>query len=223
MNITSSKVQNRNILAALAVGIVAMAGTSAHAADYTPFAEAGITFTDTGYKPTFSPKGYQAGAGLTFGAVFSGKHEISVSTGFTRWEGKHDFVPGSFETYGQTEQVPILLNYRYRYTIDQAGRYTLFAGPTAGVIREKTTDHNADLGIGLPASAVGSSSDSAWRAAMGGTVGLTAKIGKGWDASVSAQILRVSAHTFRTFGGFNIDPYPATTRPSFALSVGYSW
>ena len=223
MNITSFKVKNRNTLAAFAVGIIATTGTSASAADYTPFVQAEITFTDTGYKPTFSPKGYQAGTGLTFGAVFTGKYEISLSTGFTQWEGKHDFVPGSFNTYGQIEQVPVLLNYRYRYTLDQAGRYTLFAGPSVGVIYEKTTNHNTDLGIGLPASAIGSSSDAAWRAAMGGTAGLSAKIGKGWDVSASAQLLRVSAHTYHTFDGFNRDPYPATTRPSFALSVGYSW
>ena len=223
MHTNSITVKNHNVLAALAAGALSLVGAAAHAADYTSFVRAEATYTDTGYKMDFAPKGYQAGAGLTFGGLLNSEHEFSLSTGLTDWTSNHNHVAGSFDVYSKVEQVPVLLNYRFHYTLDQDARYSVFAGPTVGFIHEKFTETNTDLGLGFPASATGASSESKWEPAYGGTVGVSVKIGKGWDVSATAQFLRVESHTFRTHGGFDTTNFKDAVRPSFALNIGYGW
>jgi hypothetical protein len=193
----------------------------------TPILRAEVTYTNSGYKQQQNfngigtPKGFEVGPGLTAGVIIDKKHEISLSTGYTKFEGNLFVDPGFNTTTLESEQIPVLLNYRYHLALDKAERYTVFAGPTVGFIHEKFTETNTQLG-GLAASAVGSFSDSAWKLAYGGTVGLKAELGKGWELTATAQALRVSGNTYSIRSG-SVYTFDSAIRPSFALAVGYSW
>lgn len=220
----------QNVLAELTAGpriIIVLAGlaSAVHAASIEPFASAEATYTDSGNKfkgSPWAPNGYELGAGLTFGVRIDTRHELSLSTGYTKWEGDHQIIPGVVNSYSEAEQIPVLLNYRYRLPIDSKGRFTVFAGPTLGVIHEKALHNNIDLG-GVPPGFAGETSDSAWRFAVGGTVGFDAKLSDRWTAGLSAQLLHVAEHTYSEYGGLAKTTYEAATRPSFALTAGYSW
>jgi hypothetical protein len=189
----------------------------------TPILRAEVTYTNTGYRETFAPKGYEAGPGLTAGVLIDKVHEVSISTGYTKFEGKHNFIPADSDAFGESEQIPLLLSYRYNFALDQAGRFTVFAGPTVGFIHEKFTQNNTDLGGGGPAALFGSDSSSKFKLAYGATVGVKASIGKRWDIGASAQLLKVEGNTFTNHSGLSTAKFDDATRPSFALSVGYSW
>lgn len=188
----------------------------------TPILRAEIAYSNTGYKETFAPKGYEVGPGLTAGVLIDKVHEVSISTGVTKFEGKHNVTPGVVDSFVESEQIPLLLNYRYNFALDQAGRYTVFAGPTVGFIHERFTRNNTDLGAGIGALD-GSDASSKFKLAYGATFGVKAKIGKGWDVGASAQFLKVEGNTFTTHSGLSTFKLDDATRPSFALSVGYSW
>ena len=205
--------------------LTALAGLSTAQAEnhFSPIIRAEATYTDTGYSEKFAPKGYEFGEGLTAGVLINTKHEISVSTGLTKWTGATDTVPGSASSTFESKQMPVLLNYRYHFNLDQAGRFTAFVGPAAGLIHETIADNITDLGAGLPASQVGRDSASAWKLAYGGTAGISANLSKHWIVTASAQLLRIDSHDYATNAGFSNLKTPAATRPSFALGVGYSW
>jgi outer membrane protein W len=205
--------------------LTALAGLTTAQAEsrFSPIIRAEATYTDTGYKGAFLPKGYEAGAGITAGVLINATHEISVSTSLTDWTSDTNTTPGAFAATYEVKQMPVLLNYRYHFNLDQAGRFSAFVGPTAGLIQEKFTCTITDLGGGFPASQMGSSSDSAWKLAYGGTAGLTANLGKHWTVSASAQLLKVAGANYATNDGFNTWNQDSQTRPSFALSAGYSW
>jgi len=204
----------------------ALTGATASAAEtVTPFVQAEATYTDSGLKykgSSFAPNGYELGTGLTGGVLFDQKHEISLSTGYTKWTGPHNIVAGVADGHSTAEQVPMLLNYRYHLPLDSKGRFTVFAGPSVGFIHEKHTQINVNLGA-LPANVTGETSDSDWKFAAGGTVGLNAKIGKGWSVGATAQVLEASGSTYSEYGGHAHTTEKSSVRPAFALSVGYSW
>lgn len=214
-------------LKSIALGIICLLTpmASIRAVDISPFATADATYTDSGIEfkgGGKSPDGYELGAGLTVGVRINIRHEISLSTGYTEWESDHNVIPGVFDGQAKAEQIPVLLNYRYRLPLDSKGRFTAFAGPTLGFIHEKASQTNVDLG-GLPPAFVGTTSDSAWKFAAGGTVGLDAKLTDHWSAGLSAQILRVNSSTYSEYGGLAKTTYETATRPSFSLTVGYGW
>ena len=218
---------HKTTITALAA-IAALSGVASANAEsrVTPILRAEISYSNTGYKQNFAgvgsaPKGYEAGPGLTAGVLINKKHEVSLSTGITKFEGSLSVDPGFSSTVLAAEQIPMLLNYRYHFALDKAERFTVFAGPTVGFIHEKFTETNTDLG-GLAASAVGSFSDSAWKLAYGGTVGVKAELGKGWELTATAQALRVTGNTYSVGSGSTYE-FDSAIRPSFALSVGYSW
>lgn len=218
------------------VAVAALTGVVAHAESrYSPFIRAEVTYTNTGYSKNFdpnksvcaAPSGYAAGAGFTTGVLiedmfnFSVSHEFSVSSGSTKWKGETATSPGPFFTHAEAQQIPVLLNYRYHYELDQAGKYTLFAGPTVGFIHETMTnvlrDPNGFTGL------AGSESASKWKPAYGGTVGLTANLTDHWTVTASAQMLHVGSSEYVTHQGEFTTITGSANRPSFALSAGYSW
>jgi opacity protein-like surface antigen len=72
---------------------------------------------------------------------------------------------------------------------------------------------------------VGSYSDTDWKTAFGGTVGLAYKVNKSWEVTASAQALHVSSSTYETLGVSPADAfrYDSATRVSFTLGAGFSW
>ncbi len=214
------------------VAVAALTGVVAHAESrVTPFLRAEFTYTSTGYSKGFdatksvcsAPTGYAAGAGFTTGVLFDKKHELSVSSGVTKWTGETNVVSGVFFTHAESQQIPVLLNYRYHYALDQAGKYTLFAGPTVGFIHETMTNVTKD-----PqnlANGDTSLSASKWKPAFGGTVGLTANLTDLWTVTASAQMLHIGGSEYITNDGSGIfnTVTSSSNRPSFALSAGYSW
>ncbi len=207
--------------------LISLAGlaSAAMAETVTPFVQAEATYTDSGLKykgSTFAPNGYELGTGLTGGVLFDQKHEISLSTGYTKWTGPHNVVVGVADGHSTAEQVPLLLNYRYHLPLDAKGRFTVFAGPSVGFIHEKHTQTIVKLGGGY-VGPTGETSDSDWKFAGGGTVGLNAKIGKAWSVGAAAQLLEASGSTYSEYGGLAHTTEKSSLRPSFALSAGYSW
>lgn len=219
---------HKTTITALAA-LAALSGVASANAEsrVTPILRAEITYSNTGYKQqqnlygVGTPKGYEAGPGLTAGVLIDKKHEVSISTGITKFQGDTRVLAGIASTAIEAEQIPVLLSYRYHVSLDKAERFSVFAGPTVGFIREKFTETNVDLGA-LAASAVGSFSDSAWKPAFGGTVGFKAELGKGWELTATAQALRVTGNTYSVGSGSTYE-FDSAIRPSFALSVGYSW
>ena len=226
MNITSSKVQNRNILVALAVGIAAMAGTSAHAADYAPFVQAEAIYTDNGYPKGILPGGYALGAGITTGVIFAQKHEFSISTSLTQWKGDQfiDTVTLShpIESF-ELEQVPVLLNYRFHYSIGSTGRLNVFAGPSVGVIRQMMTWNVGYAGAVPPLAPNGSYRDSDWRLAYGGSVGASFEINRGWSIAATVRYLREEESSYSFINNATQVQLPHVDNWSYSLAVGYSW
>jgi hypothetical protein len=217
---TIQKFLNRVLIAAALTGVAASAAET-----FTPFATVEATYTDSGIKfkgTPWGPDGYELGAGLTFGVRINTRHELSLSTGYTKWEGDHNVIPGVVDGHAEAEQIPVLLNYRYRLPVDSKGRFTVFAGPTLGFIHEKASQTNVNLGA-LPPNVTGTTSDTAFKFAFGGTFGFNAKLTDHWSAGISAQVLRVESSTYSEYGGAASTTYEAATRPSFALTMGYSW
>jgi len=218
---TIRKLLNHVSIAAVLTSIAAYA-----AENFTPFATVEATYTDSGNKfkgsPIRAPDGYELGVGLTAGVRLNLRHEFSFSTGYTKFEGAHNVIPGFFDGQAKAEQIPLLLNYRYRLPIDSKGRFTVFAGPTLGFIHEKHIQHNVNLGA-LPANVTGTSTDSDFRFSYGGTLGFDAKLTDHWTAGLSAQLLRVDSASYSEYSGAATTHYATVTRPSFALTIGYGW
>ena len=214
---------HKTTITALAA-LAALSGVASANAEsrVTPILRAEISYSNTGYSEQYAPKGYEAGPGLTAGVLINKKHEVSLSTGFTKFNGDHRVIPSVVDVGADLEQIPVLLNYRYHVSLDNAGRYSVFAGPTVGFIHEKYSQTQVDLG-GWPIALRGTSSATKWRSAFGGTIGFTAKLGKGWDLSATAQALSVAGNTYLTHGGTSTFTLEKAIRPSFGLSVGYSW
>lgn len=201
----------------------------AHALTIDPFVQAEATYTDSGLKPDSASsnlKGldsYEFGAAFTFGTVLNLRHEVSLTTGFTRWDADPIVTPGFVSVEYEAEQIPVLLNYRYRLPLDSKERFTVFAGPTVGFIHQKITVTDRQLG-GLPPALVGSESNSDWKFVYGGTVGVNASLTKHWTAGASAQVLKLGSTNFSSFGGLGPSAhFESSFRPSFAVSLGYNW
>lgn len=208
----------------------AMAVTTAHAATVTPFAQAEATLTDSGLKNSISNASAtkyndEVGAGITVGVRINQRHEISLSSGYVDFTGKAPVVtPGIVSVNSKVEQVPVLLNYRYRLPVDSKGRFTVFAGPSIGIVQQKTSLTSTQLGA-LPANLVGTSNNNDSLFAYGATVGVDAKLSKHWSAGASAQVLEVASGGKVPFYGTTTQAvdFKSATRPTFALAVGYSW
>jgi opacity protein-like surface antigen len=215
----------KHTIASLLTATVALA-TSAHAADFTPFVRAEAAFTDTGYDTDFfQPEGFEFGAAITAGVLFGAndRHEVSLSSGYAEWEGDKagDGVNISFND--ELEQIPLLLNYRYHFALSE--KLSLSLGPTAGFIREEvSTNVLINNGV-INVKPVGSYSDTDWKTAIGGTIGVAYKLTETWELTASAQALRVSSSDYATAGvGPNdLRNYDSATRVSFTLGASYSW
>ena len=212
----------------LAVASLVASFTPSYAITVDPFVRAEATYTDSNLNSSTSVygdglDGYELGVGLTFGVHLDSCHELSIGTGHTEWTGNHSSTPGFAAEDSEAEQIPVLLNYRYHLPLDAKRRYTLFLGPTVGFIHQKLTITTTNLG-GLPPPLIGSDTQSDWLFAYGATVGLNAALTTHWTVGVSAQVLKVEESEFTTFGGAGpFGKFESQTRPSFSLSVGYTW
>lgn len=211
-----------NKLVSLVFTAVTALAATVQAADHAPFVRAEVAYTDTGYDASiFQPEGYEAGLAVTTGLLFNAKHEVSVSTGYTKWEGKHSVAVGFVDVNNEIGQIPLLLNYRYRIAVTP--ELSLALGPTAGLIYEKATG-NVFFNGGLPnLKPVGSYTDSDWKTAFGGTLAAEYKLTQSWSLTASAQVLHVSGSDYDITGVSGKTPYEATTRPSFTLGASYRW
>jgi opacity protein-like surface antigen len=198
--------------------------TSVHALTIAPFTTAEATYTNSDLKDgNVQLDSYELGAGFTGGVVLNEHHEISFSTGIVNFEADPIVTPGFVSVEFEAEQIPLLLNYRYRLPLDSKGRFTFFGGPTVGFIHQKITVTDRQLG-GLPPSLVGSESNSDWLFAYGATLGLNVQLTPHWTAGVAAQVLKVESSDFSSFGGLGPSAnFDSATRPSFTVSVGYGW
>lgn len=189
----------------------ALAGVTAKAA--APFIRAGAGYTYGKFDPLTRQTGWEAGpvvaAGYTFGS--DNQQELSLESGWAKWNGTSAVGGSKFET----TQIPVLLNYRYAYTLGKG--YGLFVGPTVGFIHQNFEKTNA----AFPTLLGGTSNE--WEPAYGGTVGLTAKFGKNWNAQLSYQLLRVNGEDIRTGTAGSLTQNPDYTRSSFQLSLIYSF
>jgi opacity protein-like surface antigen len=213
-------------IASLLTATVALTATSAHAADFSPFVRAEAAFTDTGYDDSlFQPEGFEFGTAITAGVRFGTKdqHEVSLSSGYTKWEG--DRVGGgvSLSLNDEVAQIPLLLNYRYNFGVTE--KLTLSLGPTAGLIHEEATT-NVYLNTGVPnVKPAGSYSDTDWKTAFGGTIGLSYKLTSAWELTASAQVLKVSSSDYSTagVGPTDLRSYDSSTRIGFTIGASFSW
>jgi opacity protein-like surface antigen len=211
---------------ALAVLTVAALAIPAKAADLSPFVRAEAALTDTGYNEDFfQPEGFEFGTAITVGVRLGAndQHGVSLTSGYTKWEGERAGGGISLLLNDEVEQIPLLVNYRYNFGVTE--KLTLSLGPTAGFIHEEATT-NVYLNTGVPnIKPVGSYSDTDWKTAFGGTIGLSYKLTSAWELTASAQILEVSSSVYSTAGvGPNdLRPYDSATRVSYTLGVGFSW
>ena len=181
----------------------ALTGVAASAAE--PFIRAGASYTYAKFDPLTRQSGWKAGpvvaAGFTFGS--SNQQEISLESGWAKWTGTSAVGGSNFET----TQIPVLVNYRYSFVL--SNDYSLFVGPTAGFIHQKYEKTNATFPTLLGGT------DNKWEPAYGGTVGLTAKLGKGWAAQLAYHLLRVSGDDIRTGTSGSL-----TTNPDYTHGGG---
>ncbi len=189
----------------------ALTGVAASAAE--PFIRAGASYTYGKFDSLTRQNDWEAGpviaAGYTFGS--SNQQEISLESGWAKWDGTSSVGGSKFET----TQIPVLFDYRYSFSFSKD--YSLFVGPTAGFIHQKYEKTNAAFPTLLGGT------NNSWQPAYGGTVGLTAKIGKGWDAQIAYQLLRVTGDNIRTGTAGSLTQNPDYTRSSFQLSLSYSF
>lgn len=206
--------------AAFAALAITAVSTSASAADLAPFARVEATYTDSGYDGNL-PKDYELGANVTGGVFLASQHELSITTGYTKWEGDTAGLPGFAASSLESEQIPILLNYRYH--IDTTKGIKLYVGPSVGFIYEKATG-NVTLNAGVPGlKPVGSYDDDAFKFAIGGTIGASYAINDGWEINASAQVLHVNGESYDLLGTTIKDTYEDATRIGFSLGLSYRW
>jgi opacity protein-like surface antigen len=214
--------KSQHTLAALLTATVALTATSAHAANFTPFVRAEATFTDSGYDFDNAPEGFEAGVAFTGGVFIAGKHEVSLTTGLTKWEGDEFGPVGVARISFESEQVPVLLNYRYHFT--RSDKLTVYVGPTLGLIHETATG-NVLQNVGPVAGLkpVGSYDDSAWKTAFGGSLGVSYALSESWELTAAAQVLRVEGKSYDGAGTTASTDYEASTRVGFSLGLNYTW
>jgi opacity protein-like surface antigen len=214
-----------NILrnAALAALVTTASAVSAFAADYTPFVRAEATLTDSGYDFANAPEGFELGAAFTGGVLIDGKHEVSITTGHTKWEGDTFGPVGVARTSFEVEQVPVLLNYRFH--LSPAKKLTVFVGPTVGLVHETATGNvlqNVGPVPGL--KPVGSYDDSSWKTAFGGSLGLSYAFAEGWELNAAAQVLRLNSKSYELNSSISkFDLGGNSTRVGFSLGATYRW
>ena len=186
--------------AALALAIVASANAATPAYTVTPFVKGGVQFVDSGLKDkgaqhwSGSVSNYKdsVGGGFTAGVLVNQRHEFSLSTGFVSFEGTPPPPDGIASANSKVEQLPLLLNYSYHLPVDAKGRFTVYGGPTIGVINQKTSFTQKQLGSS-PAAFIGTNSVTDNLFAYGATIGFDTKLSSHWTAGVSAQVLEVSS------------------------------
>ncbi len=207
---------------ALAALVTTASAVSANAVDYTPFARAELAYTDTGYDASvFQPEGFELGAAFTTGVLLNQNHELSFSTGLTKWEGENVVTVGLIDFNEEVEQIPLLLNYRYRFAVTE--KLTLSVGPTVGVIHEKATGIVRLNTVGAGIKPAGSYADTDWKLAAGGTLAADYRLSDQWTLTASAQALHVDSSTYDTVGVGFTRIYGSTTRVGFTLGASYAW
>lgn len=215
--------KSQHTLAALLTATVALTATSAHAANFTPFVRAEATFTDSGYEGDAAPKGFEPGVAFTGGVFIAGKHEVSLTTGLTKWEGDEFGPVGVARISFEVEQVPVLLNYRYHFT--RGDNLTVYVGPTLGLIHETATGNvlqNVGPVPGLKPA--GTYDDSAWKTAFGGSLGVSYALTESWEVTAAAQVLRVSGEDYDLAGTNNLNTlFDSSTRVGISLGLSYRW
>lgn len=206
--------------AAIAALVITASAASAVGADYAPFARVEATFTDTGYGSTL-PDGFEPGAAITAGVFIRSQHEVSLTTGFTKWKGSEFGPVGVGRVSYDSEQIPVFLNYRYHF--EAAKGLNLFIGPTLGFIHEKATG-NVILNAGVPGlKPEGRYNDEAFKFAFGGTAGASYAFASGWDLVAAIQVTRVAGKDYDLAGSTTRDSYDSATRVGFSLGVSYRW
>jgi hypothetical protein len=215
--------------AALALAIVASANAATPALTVTPFVKGEVQVVKSGLKNSISSSSAakyssEVGGGFTAGVLVNQKHEFSVNTGYVSFEGSPVVTPGFTSINSKVEQVPVLFNYNYRMPVDTKGRYTVYAGPTIGLIHQDMSLTTTQLG-GAGSSFIGSNTKSDNLLAYGATIGVDAKISSHWTAGASVQVLKVASSGGLDIVGTNTRgiEFGSATRPMIALSVGYSW
>lgn len=200
-----AKLLHRLFIAATLTGVAASAAE--------PFIRAGASYTYGKFDSLTRQSAWEAGPVIAAGYIFgsSNQHEISLESGWAKWDGTSAVGGSKFET----TQIPALFDYRYSFAF--AKDYSLFVGPTAGFIHEKSETTNAVF-----QSLLAGTHDS-WQSAYGGTVGLNAKLAKRWDTQLGYQLLRVSGDNYRTGTTGSLHSNPDYTRSSFQLSLSYSF
>lgn len=206
--------------AALAALSIAAASATVSAADLAPFTRVEATYADSGYDGAL-PDGYEFGTAFTAGLFLAPQHEVSLTTGYTKWEGDSVGPVGVAAISYDSEQIPVLLNYRFHVETNKGFKF--YAGPSIGFIYEQATGH-VTLNTGVPGlKPVGQYDDSAFKFAFGGTIGASYAINDGWEITAAAQVLRVSGANYDLLGTTVKDTYGDATRVGFSLGVSYSW
>lgn len=223
--------------AALALAIVASANAAAPASlpaaktgyTFAPFVRSEVGIVDAGLDNkagtgTFGKFQSEIGGGFTAGVLLNKRHEFSVTTGYAEFEGTPVVTPGVSIANGKVEQVPVLFNYSYHFPVDSKGKWTVYGGPTIGLIHQTSSLTTGQLG-GLPASFVGTNSLSENLLAYGATLGVKANLSSHWTVGASAQVLVVGASAGIPFAGSTTNSleFDSATRTFFALTAGYSW
>lgn len=232
------KINNIAITAAtLALAIVASANAAAPVAlpaaksayTFSPFVRAEVGIVDAGLDnnaATASSGKFKSefGGGFTAGVLLNQRHEFSLSTGYAQFEGTPVVTPGFISVNGKVEQVPVLFNYAYHLPIDSKGRWTVYGGPTIGLIHQKSSLTTSQLG-GFPSSFIGTNSISENLLAYGATIGLGAKLSSHWTVGASAQVMEVASSGGVPLVGNTVNSlkFDSATRTFFALTAGYSW
>lgn len=206
--------------AALAALVTTASAASAFAADLTPFARVEATYTDSGYDGGLFPGGYEAGVALTAGVFLAPQHEVSITSGYTKWDSRIGGGPVPVIAT-DLEHIPVLLNYRFHFS--PVENLTVYLGPTAGLVHETAT---AKVGAGGPIPGLkpaGSYEDSAWKTAFGGTIGISYSFAEGWEVNAAAQILRLNGKSYDLAGTTSSANFDSATRVGFSLGLTHRW
>lgn len=232
------KIHNISLTAAtLALAIVASARAAAPVAlpaasksiTVSPFVRAEVGIVDAGLDNkagtgSFGKFKSEVGGGFTAGVLLNQRHELSVTAGYVEFEGTPVVSPGLTSFNGKVEQFPVLFNYAYHLPIDSKGKWTVYGGPTIGLIHQTSSLTTTQLG-GAPASFIGTSSMSENILAYGATLGVSAKLSDHWTVGASAQVLMVGSSSGIAATGNTVNSleFGSATRTMFALTAGYSW
>lgn len=236
------KINNISLTAAaLALAIVASAQAAAPASvvksgksnEISPFVrtEVGIVSSPkntanggTSFATSFDDFKSETAPGFTAGVLLNQRHELSISTGYVQFEGSPVVTAGVASSNGKVEQVPVLFNYAYHLPVDSKGKWTVYGGPTIGLIHQTSSLTVTQLG-GAPASSIGTNSVSENLFAYGATIGVKGKLSSHWTVGASALVLEVGSSGGVSFPSLTVKSleFGSATRTFFALTAGYSW